>query len=68
MQAKFGMWINNSELIIEFAGSFRSWYHRNSKKNAVLDATVITELTLPTIYDDLYYRDKIVERLDLLQY
>ena len=69
IQAKFGMWMNDSELIIEFAGSFRAWYHRNSNKNAVLDANVISELTIPNvIYSDSYYRDKIIERLDLLEY
>jgi len=67
-EPKFGMWINNSELVINFAGSFRSWYHRNSKKNSVLGAEIITQITLSTTYNDDYFRNKIVEKLDLLKY
>jgi hypothetical protein len=67
-QPKFGMWINNSELVINFTGSFQSWYHCNSKKNSVLGAEIITQLTLSTAYNDDYYRNKIVEKLDLLKY
>lgn len=67
-QPKFGMWINNSELIINFTGSFRSWYHRNSKKNSVLSAKIITQLTLSTADNDDYFRNKIIEKLDLLKY
>jgi hypothetical protein len=67
-EPKFGMWINNSELVVNFAGSFRSWYHRNSKKNSVLGAEIITQITLSTTYNDDYFRNKIVEKLDLLKY
>jgi radical SAM superfamily enzyme YgiQ (UPF0313 family) len=68
VQPKFGMWINNSELVINFAGSFQSWYHRNSKKNSVLTAEIITQITLSTTYTDDYFRNKIVEKLDLLKH
>ena len=67
-EPKFGMWINNSELIINFTGSFRSWYNRNSKKNSVLAVNIITRLTLSTVNNDDYFRNKIVEKLDLLKY
>jgi len=67
-QPKFGMWLNNSELIIPFEGSFRSWYYRNSTKNSILSAEIITQITLSTTYDDNYFRNKIIEKLELLKY
>jgi radical SAM superfamily enzyme YgiQ (UPF0313 family) len=68
IKPKFGMWINDSELIVSFAGSFKSWYHRNSKKNSILSAEIITQLTVSTTYDDDYYRNKIIEKLDTLKF
>jgi radical SAM superfamily enzyme YgiQ (UPF0313 family) len=63
---KFGLWKNNSELQIAFDGSFKTWYNKNSKKNSVLEADIISEITMSTNFTDEYYRDKLVNLLKKL--
>lgn len=60
---KFALWKNEAELQIEYAGSFRSWYNRNSKKNSVLKADILSEATASTILSDDYHRSELVNLL-----
>lgn len=66
--AKQGLWKNNSQLKITFDGSFTTWYHKNSKKNSVFGANIISELTLPTDKTDSFYRQEIVQILRKFQF
>jgi hypothetical protein len=68
VEPKFGFWLNNSELSLEFANPFKHWYNQHSKKNAKLSAIIVTPNTVPTQLEDEYFRSQIVEILQTIDY
>ncbi len=68
VEPKFGFWLNNSELSLEFANPFKHWYNQHSKKNAKLAATIVSPNFIPTQLEDEYFRNEIVEILQTIDY
>jgi len=68
VEAKYGLWKNNSEIQISYPGLFKTWYNKHSKKNSRLEAHIISELTVSTRKSDEFYRNELVKLLKNFEY
>lgn len=65
---RIGLWKNYSELQLNYSGTFKYWYNKNSKKNSTLAADIITENTVSTEISDDYYRKQLLDLLKQFEY
>ena len=65
---KFGLWKNHSEIQINYTGIFKSWHNKNSKKNSILGAEIISEITMSTTQSDEHFRKELINLLKKFEY